>query len=802
MSRPHTQVAENIAIPTAVAGSAAVAGFAILALCAATSTPTLAQSPYPDRQGLIANGSSMSISEARLESEFLDRIGDPYGLDGLVLLVEDCFPEAETYLDDALIHYGLADAPGVMNSDAVVWFVCEDPRFVGFFWGADNPYAGRLDDDVVADAMVENLRDGNFTGAIADGFDVVAETLESTEVSQDSSSVPESELSSDSSSGGGSNRARDALIIAVAGGGGWWWWRRRRSRGADKAKQGKDAVPDLTVAMEPREAVEHRLKELREGLTPDDASLGRLILLYEPMGDEAMLAISRRHETMIERLNSLEGSVAEIPVRAASAAPGDSTDAETRADGLYREALDEANALLEYVTGLPRVADHAEMLIERAAVLAVEARKTIDRSRSEYAAAAADDLPPADGIVAFPARLADRSEAALTAGDRLQAGELAEDADEAASAIVRAANEFRSVSAAIEQAAIAFDRVDEFAESSWSDIAGNGSEAEESLDAARDMFRRVIEAEPSAFGEDEAAGFTASLGLVFEELTRARNLAEAIGQRLARILEARDTASGMLDSIASEVDEARAWLGKPEVDRDVDPSPQEQLGMAEKQLALGRVAMAQSKPDWIEIRRALHESDRLVDVALGNARDQQARMEALRRQVGTAREEALEALEKVDKYVESHRRDVGVVATDALRDAREALRRVERSGQDTDDMEEAALAAALEESAESWRRIRQLADAAYMAAAEDTRAAEGRRQAYVPRPSWIGPTVPIPRARRSWPMPSDFGGGSGPGPFIAPSSGSRSPRQSSWGSRPSGGGSRPSSGRRGGGRGW
>lgn len=772
-------------------------------LIATPPPPAAAQSPYPARRGLIANGTDMAISEARLENEFLDRIGDPYGLDGLALLVSDCFPEPESYLDGALVHYGLADAPGVMNSDAVVWFICEDPRFVGFFWGADNPYAGRLDEDAVADAMVQDLRDGNFTGAIADGLDIVADSLGdvagSTGSEAGADSAPASAPAA-ASRDAGSNRARDALLVAVAGVGGWWWWRRRRASGTKSGPADREAK-DPTAAMRPSEAVTHRLAELNARLTPADPDLGRLILLYEPMGDQAMLAISHRHETMIERLRTLEASVAEIPVRAAAA----EVDPEARADALYREALLEADALRDYVLGLPREADHAEMLIERAAVLAVEARKAIDVARTTYATAAADeDLPPADTAMAFPSRLADRAETALTAGDRLQAGELAEDASEAAASIVRAAEELRATEAAISAAGIAFDRVDDFAQSSWSDIAGNGSEAEESLDAARDMLRRVIEAAPSDFGEDEAAGFSASMRRVFEELTRARGLTDAIEQRLARILEARDTASGMLETIGKEIDDARAWLASPEVDRDVDPSPLDVLATAEAQLATARAAIADPRPDWIEIRRALDEADRLVDTAQGNARDQQSRMEALRRQNGTAQEEALGALEKVEKYVDSHRRDVGVHATDMVRDAREARRRLERN--DVDDLEDAALAAALESTAGAWRKIRELADAAYAAAAEDVRAAESRRRDYIPRSTWIGPSVPIPRVRRSWPMPIDINTGSGP--II--SGGSRSSGRSSWGSRPtggssrrsSGGGGRPTSGRRGGGRGW
>ena len=50
-----------------------------------------------------------------------------------------------------------------------------------------------------------------------------------------------------------------------------------------------------------------------------------------------------------------------------------------------------------------------------------------------------------------------------------------------------------------------FERIDDYAEASWADIRGNGSEAEESLDAAAAQFGRVLEANRSAFGSDAAA---------------------------------------------------------------------------------------------------------------------------------------------------------------------------------------------------------------------------------------------------------------------------------------------------------
>lgn len=86
-----------------------------------------AQPKVPPRRGPLAIDSRQSIDREALSTAFTDRVGDVYGLEGLVIIVDSCGPDPETYFDEALMAYALAPRPGEMVDDAIAWMVCTDP---------------------------------------------------------------------------------------------------------------------------------------------------------------------------------------------------------------------------------------------------------------------------------------------------------------------------------------------------------------------------------------------------------------------------------------------------------------------------------------------------------------------------------------------------------------------------------------------------------------------------------------------------------------------------------------------------
>ncbi len=813
-----------------------------LALLAIAGIPAGAQSPFPERNGYLANGTDTELSEARIQEEIASRLGEAYGLDGLVLMVDQCLPDPEVYLDEALVHYDLAPDGGAMYDDAVVWLICFEPRFVGFFYTAENPYAPEWDAAGVADrasgAMAERLSAGNFTGGITAGIDAVADVLEGNAPvgAVEEPAAPVDDLpapaargdaaepdrgSSDDAEGDGSLASQLAAAGALGLGGLWLWRRRKRQAERIVSKEDETAATEAS----PRAALLARLERLDGRLTEEHPAVARLVLAYQSIGEEAMLEVSRRHEGMIERLRALRSGIEVLPELSAEGAPasGSLAGSETGPDAVsspderlrarYAEADGQLASLEAYVDEIDAEADHVEMLEERAAVLTVEARKAIEagldryrdlvgRMDTEFA-----PLPEAEAAMDVPVRLAEEAETVLGTGDRITAGRLAEDAATLAEETPGLLEEALEVDDRIEEGVTLFERLDAYAETSWADVRGNGSEAEESLETALDMLRRTLEAGPGDFGADLAAGYMASLERAAAELQRARGLIDAIEQRLERLEQARSTAVDRIEGLRGEIEKARQWLASPGVAGDVDASPEVALTEAEQLLDAQAVAMAEAKPDWLSITRHLHAVSSRVESALAEGRRQNDRLDALREHWTSARQAAESAIERLDRYLARHRADAPDSVTGDLAAAREQLRLAEQTAQGAEGLGDAVRVERLQQAVEQAESADAEADRAYEQLAAAAAKAD-RERSYQPRPDWLGPTVPIPvPRRRSIFIPGPFS--SSTGPTV------RHSNKSSWGSRPrsssrpvarrsirSSGGGRSSSGRRGGGKGW
>lgn len=814
--------------------------------------PVSAQSPYPEQDGFVANGSDVTLSLPRVQSEFDERLGEPYGVDGIAIIVDNCEPDPELYLDGALQHYGLSFAPGKMYDDSLAWLICSQPRYVGFFYAAGLPWAEEFDRlgaaDMVTQAMAERLAAGNFTGALTVGVGETVDLIEQIQreaadaglgyedaglgsgeqvplgTSDGGASASEPSAENDSS---GSMAGQLATAGALGLGGLWLWRRRRREDESAKAKTKPEAAS--SPAQSPRAQLEAKMKRLDARLGKGNQALARLVLAYRSIGEEAMLQVSRRHDTMLARKDLLRNRLADLPQAPASGEGGgaspDGQTSQTAAplSQALAAADAEAEELLAYVDEIESEADHVEMLEERAAVLTVEARKAIAAAGSGYADLLAQlevgspALPEVRNALDVPTALAEEAERVLATGDRITAGRLAEDAATLAVQTIALLDRALATDDRIEAGVLLFERVEAYAEANWADIRGNGSEAEESLEAGLTMLARILAATPADFGADVAAGYMASLERVAAELNRAEQLIQAIGERLERLDRARIGAVDQVEAVRADIQRARTWLADSAVADDVDAEPELELSRAEALLDELVQGMSEAQPDWLAITRNIHTAAGKVEAAMAEARRQDARADALRRHWESARDSAMAALDRALQYLALHRADLPADSASQLEAARAEMLRAEAGAREAEGLVDQARADRLEEAVRAAEAADQAADTAYETMAAAVAKADRSRD-YVPRPDWIGPSVPFPMTgRRSIHLPDlfDLGPikiGTSPGPLIRPS------RPSSWGSRPrpstrpggggrvsrpkASGGSRPSSSRRGGGRGW
>lgn len=768
------------------------------------AAPARAQSPFPPRDGVLAVDPSIPVSGERLQREYQERLGG-LNLDALMLVVPSCQPDPEVYLDEGLQHYGLAPGPGQLYDDALVWLVCYDPRFVGIYYSKDNPQAAAFDradvSNLVAGSMGEKMAGDNLTGALVVGIQGLADAAApAAQEPSTASDAPAAAADPAPAAEDPSTPILPWLVLAGCGLGGLWLWRREKAAAQAAAARAQAAAE---APLSPRAALDGKLTELEGKLTKDSPDFSRLALAYGTISDQAMLEVSRRHEGMLARLAALKGRVGRLPAKAA--------DTELAALGA------EADQLLAYADGLGREAEHVTMLQEKAPVLAVDARKAIAAAREAYGAqlpaVAGVTFPGPDQAMAIPSLLADQAESRLSAGDRLSAGRLAEDAASLATRVTEILGRIAALDKRIDEGVALHERVAAYAEANWADIRGNGSEAEESLESAVTMLDRILRADEASFGGDPAAGFMASLEKVIGELERAGGLIDAIRERLERLDQARTTAVAALDRLRAAIQEGRAFLTQPAVAPDVDAAPEGLLDQAAARAEAIVGLMGQEKPDWMAVLRSVEEAQQAVARALEEAKAQDARLDALKAGWETARQAADTALDRAEHYLAGHQGEIGADSAAGLDRGRSARREAEDAWRRAETAEDRARADLLSQATSRVQEARDAADQAYERMSAEV-AKEDQRRAYIPRPSWVGPTVPIPVDRRSW-LPIDpFGQGGGGFGGLGGLGGFGLPRPSGWGGRPrestrpmggsggGGGGGRSAGTRHGGGRGW
>jgi predicted nucleic acid-binding Zn-ribbon protein len=255
----------------------------------------------------------------------------------------------------------------------------------------------------------------------------------------------------------------------------------------------------------------------------------------------------------------------------------------------------------------------------------------------------------------------------------------------------------------------AFDAVDEFAESTWSDIRGNGSEAQAAADRAHEHWssarvRNTMEVQEFHAAKEDLDAADAELAYVHE-------LIDAIIQRLADLEQARAIARDLLAEAERSVLAGGEFVAAN--DPDITPAMSAQLSRAAELVGKVREEIALPKPDWLVAVRDAQEADKLADEALAGARSEVEATNKLREQVQKAQELATAEVKKIVKYAGVHRADIDPANQRAIDGIQAQVQKAYQLAQQAVTTEDVARRQALEAAYAAYRQLQRDAATVY-----------------------------------------------------------------------------------------
>jgi hypothetical protein len=305
----------------------------------------------------------------------------------------------------------------------------------------------------------------------------------------------------------------------------------------------------------------------------------------------------------------------------------------------------------------------------------------------------------------------------------------------------------QQLAGAVDEGHKAFALVDEFAENTWSDIRGNGSEAEAAADRAHDLWERA--SQRNTMEQQDFLGAQQDLDEADKQISFGHTLVASIVQRLKDLEAARDTARQDIASAQSDIDQGWAYVRSN--DPDVGKVPEQALTQAANLLTRANADLANARPDWLAIVKLAREANQLADGALANARSEVEAMSKLREQATHAQQLATAEVQKIVQFASLHSDDISSSSgqkLDRLRNdvqsAYQALKSAEQSAEQAraEDLREAitrygelqgsadALYTEIYDEFQRLEDLRQRVSAAMSAAAQAIARAEHLQQAY------------------------------------------------------------------------
>jgi hypothetical protein len=228
----------------------------------------------------------------------------------------------------------------------------------------------------------------------------------------------------------------------------------------------------------------------------------------------------------------------------------------------------------------------------------------------------------------------------------------------------------QGMDAAIERGATAFDQVDDFAESTWNDIRGNGSSAEAAAHKGRQHLLAARQRNTMERQQFEQA--SAALDAAERAFDRALSLVQAIEQRLSELQEARDTAHDELRAAAADIAQGREFVRKH--DPDIGKVPERTLDEAQEALEQAQAQAAKPQPDWLELVRSAQRANALADEALAQARSEVETANKLRQSVRRAAQTATADIQRAERFLTANINEMSIATRQAVQELQQRAR--------------------------------------------------------------------------------------------------------------------------------
>ena len=220
------------------------------------------------------------------------------------------------------------------------------------------------------------------------------------------------------------------------------------------------------------------------------------------------------------------------------------------------------------------------------------------------------------------------------------------------------------------------DIEDNYVDTSWKDIAGNGTEGE----------KRIMAAEQALKDAGEAAGMNVQdwdhaddlIGKANNVLTDASALFKAIGDRFLGLKDAQAKAPAEIDAAEADIEKASAYI--TQFGADIDQSHVDALKKASSLLDSAKAELKKKKPDYIAAVKTALSANHAADDILAEAQSEHEAMERKRRQLSSLMDEAVRSINAADSYIRIHSHDVGHKAKELLDDANASYAQANRAG--------------------------------------------------------------------------------------------------------------------------